>query len=520
MHCGTHVHQAQNRVEQVVMGGRLAGALGQARHVQSAGLDKAWAEPHHHRHALLHLWRNRVGDAVQEEVVLAERLTMVGHVDDGGVHAVGLRLQALDQRGHQVVGVEQGVVVGVDDLLSGAQAQVVLLAGRLEPREGRRMAPEVRRTMVAQLVQEQHLCPFRLGQAFVQIMQQAFIQAAPTLAQAGRVPVLDEGGGQPIAHPLAAGLVVHPLHAHAGTGQHVQQRLAAADALLVIGPAAHGREHAGQRHLGVGAAARHLGKVDQAGRGGELWRGLPRIARQAPVRRAGGLTHDEDQHQRPRALGEVRAWGGVQPDGLARRCGALGVSRQHAADGPEVVGRGDQVAQFLLIAHERREGLEDRQDGAHDHGQRREQGACAHQQGAGPASGLQPQPPEHQQGQGGLPQQVRQQGPAEQFAGFLGVGAQHIAQHGRVEVDAKAVHEVASKRRAHDQQRGQGLEGVAHAHRRHQQKVQRQHHQGQRYSEAPGAGIAPLTSLERGTQEGAVGRQQPEQAQRQCGGFG
>ena len=119
-------------MEQVVVRGWLAGTLGQARHVESAGLGKARAEPHHHGYALLHLRRNRVGDAVQEQVVLAQGLAMVGDVDQGRIHAIGCRLQALDQRGQEVVGVKQGVVIFVDDLRARALPQVVLLTA-LQP---------------------------------------------------------------------------------------------------------------------------------------------------------------------------------------------------------------------------------------------------------------------------------------------------------------------------------------------------------------------------------------------------
>src|SRR5688572_32002840 len=60
-------------------------------------------------------------------------------------------------RSQQMVGVQNRVVIGVDDLLSRAAAQVVVQAGRLVAGERGRVAPKVARPMVAHLMQHEQL---------------------------------------------------------------------------------------------------------------------------------------------------------------------------------------------------------------------------------------------------------------------------------------------------------------------------------------------------------------------------
>ncbi len=169
------------------------------------------------------------------------------------------------------------------------------MAGWREALESRGVAPEVGRPVVAQHVQDQHLHALCVLQARVQAAQQAFVQAVVTLAQAWCRGGADNFGGQAIADPLAAGLVVAPLHRSPGARQHVQQRLAATDASLVVVAPADGREHARQRHLGAGAAGADVGEV-------EYWqlsqarRGLAGVAVEAPVSRAHRFA-DHDDHQ-------------------------------------------------------------------------------------------------------------------------------------------------------------------------------------------------------------------------------
>jgi hypothetical protein len=111
-----HVQQAQHGVEQVVVRRGLGqrGARRQARST-AARCGEAGRQPHHHRHLLLQVGRDGVGQAVQEQVVLAQRLAVVGDVEQRAVERAGAGLQ-LRSAGQHVVGVQQRVVVGVDDL--------------------------------------------------------------------------------------------------------------------------------------------------------------------------------------------------------------------------------------------------------------------------------------------------------------------------------------------------------------------------------------------------------------------
>jgi hypothetical protein len=92
-----HVQQAQQGVEQVVVRRRLRRARAQAAGVQAARGGEARATPHHHRHLLLHVGCDGVGQAVQEQVVLAQRLAMVGHVEHRAVDLAGGAPAAGDQ---------------------------------------------------------------------------------------------------------------------------------------------------------------------------------------------------------------------------------------------------------------------------------------------------------------------------------------------------------------------------------------------------------------------------------------
>jgi hypothetical protein len=183
---------------------------------------------------------------------------------------------AVDQRGQHVVGVQQRVVVGVDDLLAAAAAQVVAAAGGLEARKGRRVAPEVRRPVVAQLVQHQQLRAAGLAQHVAQAVQQAFVQAAAVVAQAGRRRCpCTVCRRQAFAHALAAALVVAPGHAHAGARQpRAAATFAAADARLVVVAPAHGANMQGSEVSVLVPQAVTVGKVDhrQLASCGVVWR--------------------------------------------------------------------------------------------------------------------------------------------------------------------------------------------------------------------------------------------------------
>ena len=225
---------------------------------------------------------------------------MVRHVQQRAVELCRAAGQRVDHARQHMVGVEQCVVVGIRDLRQRAARQVIELAGRREALERRRIAAEVRRPVIAQHVQHQYLRSLGLVQVGVEAGQQRLVQAVAAAAQRRRGAVARRARRQPFAHALATRLVVQPKHAGAGTRQHMQQRLAAADARLVVVAPADRREHAGHRDLGIGAAGRYVAEVDDVALG-ELRRGLACVAAQPPVGGARRLA--DHQHQKPRTRG-------------------------------------------------------------------------------------------------------------------------------------------------------------------------------------------------------------------------
>ena len=75
--------QAEHGMKEVVVAHRLVPAV-----LQAAGIDAQFRlqlrrQPHEHGHVLLHVGCERVGQAVQVDVVFAERLAVIGNVDHG-----------------------------------------------------------------------------------------------------------------------------------------------------------------------------------------------------------------------------------------------------------------------------------------------------------------------------------------------------------------------------------------------------------------------------------------------------
>jgi hypothetical protein len=144
----------------------------------------------------------------------------------GGVVCACLRLQHVDGSARKdVVGVEQRVVVAVGDLLTAALGQVVVVAGRGEAAKRHRVAAEVRRAVVAELVQHQYQVAVGVAQQAAHCFRAGLrpgsdrrrtVRARPP----GRAACTLQAG----AYALAARLVVVPHHAQAGALQDVSSR--------------------------------------------------------------------------------------------------------------------------------------------------------------------------------------------------------------------------------------------------------------------------------------------------------
>ncbi len=182
---------------------------------------------------------------MQVEVVLAERLAMVGEVEHAGIDALFVLAQQVDQAGQHVVGVQQGVVVAVDDAVPRAGAEVVAGADRGELLVLPGIALEVGRTVAAHLVQDQHGVLLQPVDEGLQVAQEDLVMALAAGAQ-GRILALAQVlEGDAIAGALAAGLVVPPQDPQACALQHIEKAFLGARASVAVVRAAQVGEHAG-----------------------------------------------------------------------------------------------------------------------------------------------------------------------------------------------------------------------------------------------------------------------------------
>ena len=251
-----------------------------------------------------------------------------------------------------MIGVQQRVVVSVDDCLAFALAQFWVFAGGREALELRRITFEIAGAMVSQLMQHNHLIAFGRRKLRGKPLDQDLIHAALVIAQLCVFGVGQALARQSVAHALAAGLVVAPQGGHARMVEYMQQGLVAADFLFIVVAAAVGREHARQRYFGTGPASAHLRKVDEPVDSGQFGRGLARIAVQAPVLGARGFSDHQYQQSRFAAAGAC-GLSGVGSDGQQRPLGAGRRRQQHFGQGDHVIGRSHQVAHFMVVPDQR-----------------------------------------------------------------------------------------------------------------------------------------------------------------------
>ena len=249
---------------------------------------------------------------MQVQAALAERLAMVGDIEQRGIVAILQCGQTVNRLCQQVIGVQQRVVVAVGQRLAAAAGYILGIAGWGKLPERGRIALEVCRPMVAELVQHQKQVPLWITQQCFAVGEQCLIQAALASAQRGQTLSFGADDFQIIAHTLAAGLVVVPDHPEPGLVQNMQQGLTLADRVFVVVTTTLQRKHAGHRGLGVGAAAAYMSKIDHATTT-QLWRGVmtrvvgPCRLVQTPVCGTRSLAHDQHKDHRPVAASPVLA---------------------------------------------------------------------------------------------------------------------------------------------------------------------------------------------------------------------
>ncbi|EGD20352.1 hypothetical protein XGA_0963, partial [Xanthomonas hortorum ATCC 19865] len=121
--------------EQGIVIGVLTGAVTQAGFIQAA---------------IARELRDCIRHPMQIQAFFAKRFTMIGDVDHRGV-VVLQTAQRVDGLIEEMVGIADGIVVGVDDVLAAAAAQIGGFTYRFEAFEMRRVAFEVTWSMAAQL---------------------------------------------------------------------------------------------------------------------------------------------------------------------------------------------------------------------------------------------------------------------------------------------------------------------------------------------------------------------------------
>ena len=432
--------------------------------------------------------REGVGHAVQIQTVFAQRLAVVGHVDQPRVVVAcgGVLVQPAQRLVQKVVGVGDRVVVGVHQFVGGAVRQGVAGAFGHKRFAVGRCALEIRGAVAAHLVQHQHhtaCAALRVerGDAFVQPVQHGLVKAFTALAQAGQLQLACDHVGHTRAHAFAARLVVQPQHGQARALQHIKQALVLGGFVAAL-LARERRKHAGNRYLGVGAARLHLGVIHQVALGlpaRQRGRGGPRIAAEPPVLRPRCFAHHHHQQRGPCLLRVGGAQLRVFAHGLqgAHLFGQL-VGGQ-AGGGVHAVERVDHVAQAFVVAHERGHALVGEQ--RHQHCDQQAQHHRARiapglRQPAVRAQGLAPNPPQRHSGH---QQHGEQQRGREQVAHFAGIGLHHVGQHGGVDHRAVLPHEVGVERRHQHQQRSRQPVHARPSQQRQQGHGAAEHHQAQ-----------------------------------------
>lgn len=151
----------------------------------------------------------------------AKRFAVVGEIHQGAGDACLVSLELIDHFRDDMIGVEDRIVVGVDDLLRGATAEFGAAAIPREAAEGLRVTLVIGRTMASELVQDQHAVLLGIGEIIIDLVEQNAINAFAVGAEAGIFRLRQEGVEHPIGDIVGAGIVVEPNHADAGMAEHI-----------------------------------------------------------------------------------------------------------------------------------------------------------------------------------------------------------------------------------------------------------------------------------------------------------
>ncbi|MNX38409.1 hypothetical protein D3C86_687490 [compost metagenome] len=288
------------------MGEALAARLlAQAILIEPAIPLQLGREPGQQGHPGLIVRGEFVGGAVQVEPQRPQGFPVIRQVDQPHVVLALQGLELGNKLGQHLVGVADGVVIGVDQLLVAAVLDVAARAVRQEDAIPGRVAAIVGRAMAAHQVEGHQLAALLAlhpGDLPIQPLQQDLVIARIPFTVFGEGLGLDLQGGHVIAYPLAAAVVLLPQHRDTGVLQHVQQAVPGLGQGLVITTAREVGEHAGHRDRGGGATGAHVPEGDEIRLLHGEAVGLLLVAVEGVVLAAGRLPHHQEHQGRLAAL--------------------------------------------------------------------------------------------------------------------------------------------------------------------------------------------------------------------------
>ena len=217
---GFDFHEAKDRVRQIVVRKAVVTVLLQGRHIR---IMEGAAEPDHCGHMQLGIGCDGWRQAVQINTLFTERLAMVAEVEECCFEVLVVALEQVDGFAEEIIGIKNGVVVGITYFFIAALAEVVTFAGGAEFLEVRRVAFVIGRAVIAHLVQDDEDVAGRVAvDVILQLDQHAFVATflVANRIDCGRPHVLV---GHPNGDPFRVRIVVQPDDVDAGMGQYVEQ---------------------------------------------------------------------------------------------------------------------------------------------------------------------------------------------------------------------------------------------------------------------------------------------------------
>ena len=182
---------------------------------------------------------------MQIEAVFPERLAMVRHVDHRRIQRFGMGAQLVDHLGENMIGIEQGIVIGIPDSFRRAGIKVCRAAITHEFAELLGVAEIVGGAVIAELVQDQNGVAIHLVQPGIEPVDQDLVQTLTAMAETRIVRFEEIGLLDPIGDMFVARVVIPPFGLDAGMGEDIHQVLRRQGFFVRVVPSIIGGKHAG-----------------------------------------------------------------------------------------------------------------------------------------------------------------------------------------------------------------------------------------------------------------------------------